>query len=382
MYVCCQYSKAVGQFPEREKPSGASVAPFFPPLETARMPYQRLARRLADDPAPAVSTLSDGSIDRYCRLSAGALDPVERRRTFVREVESAGRKGFGLDPESIQPGGQSVNAAQQAHAVGADATCYGHLDDPEPGRDAFADLPFDTVSMGRPAIVNVLDFDDSDLLLVEASSDLSAWTLDDLRAAAPLSSVFGTDAVVCTNWVSTPGMAEAFHELGNESIPRVPFVFDPGDVLGSDLGDHRELREALRALGRSVDVVLSVNRTELHAVAAALPDPPAPPVDDEDRVLAIREAVDAAAVVKHGKEEALAATREGVVRVDNPVVEDRRQIGGGDRFAGGLAVGLGADWGWSTALACGNACASHYVATGDTASATVLRGWLDERGIA
>ena len=343
------------------------------------MPYQRLARRLADPPAPAVSTLPDGSVDRYCRLSAGALDPVERRRTFVREAESAGRKGFGLDPESIEPGGQSVNAAQQAHALGADATCYGHLDDPEPGRNAFAELPFDTVSMGRPATVNVLDFDDSDLLLVEASSDLSAWGLADLRAAAPLSSVFGTDAVVCTNWVSTPGMAEAFHKLGAESIPRVPFVFDPGDVLGSDLGDHRELREALRALGGSVDAVLSVNRSELHAIAAALPDPPAPPVDDDD--LAVRDAIDAA-VVKHGKQEALVATGDGIVRVENPVVEDRRQIGGGDRFAGGLAVGLGAGWDWEVALACGNACASHYVATGDTASATALREWLGERGIA
>ncbi|WP_435117741.1 PfkB family carbohydrate kinase [Halolamina sp. C58] len=346
------------------------------------MSYQRLVRRLADGPGPAVSTLPDGSVDRYCRLSAGALDPVERRRTFVREAETGGRKGFGLDPAFVEAGGQAVNAAQQAHALGAEATCYGHLDDPEPGRDVFADLPFDTVSMGRPAIVNVLDFADDDLMLVEASPDIAEWGVADLREAAPLPAVFGADAVVCTNWVSMPGMAEAFHELGDASVPGVPFVFDPGDVLGSDLDDHRELRESLRALGGSVDVILSVNRTELTAITAALPDPPAPPVDDEDRVLAVRDAIDAAAVVKHGKGEALAATDEGIVRVDNPVVEDRRQIGGGDRFAGGLAVGLGAGWDWSTALACGNACASHYVATGDTASATVLREWLDERGIA
>ena len=346
------------------------------------MPYQRLARRLADDPAPSVSTLPDGSVDRYCRLSAGALDPIERRRTFVRETERGGRKGFGLDPEFVEPGGQAVNTAQQAHALGADATCYGHLDDPEPGRDTFADLPFDTVSVGRAAVVNVIDFADEDLMLVEASPDISEWGLADLREAAPLSVVFGADAVACANWVSTPGMADAFHELGEASLPRVPFVFDPGDVLGSDLEGHRELREAVRTLGASVDVVLSVNRTELRAIAAALPDPPAPPVDDEDRVIAIRGRTDAAAVVKHGTEEALAATEEGIVRVDNPVVEDRRQIGGGDRFAGGLAVGLGADWDWPAALACGNACASHYVATGETASATVLREWLHERGIA
>ena len=346
------------------------------------MPYQRLARRLAEEPAPAVSTLPDGSVDRYCRLSAGALDPVERRTTFAREVESGGRKGFGLEPRAVEPGGQSVNAARQAHALGAETTCYGHLDDPEPGRNVFADLPFDTVSMGRATTVNVLDFDDSDLLLVEESPDLSEWALADLRAAAPLPVVFGGDAVVCTNWVSTPGLADAFHELGDETIPRVPFVFDPGDVLGSGVAGHRELRAAVTALESSVDAVLSVNATELRAITAALPEPPAPPIDDEDRVLAVRDASDAAAVVKHGKEEALAATAEGIVRVDNPVVEDRRQIGGGDRFGGGLAVGLGSDWDWPVALACGNACASHYVSTAETASAAELREWLIAQGLA
>lgn len=346
------------------------------------MPYQRLAGLLADEPNPAVSTLPDGSVDRYCRLSAGALDPVDRRTTFAREATTGGRKGFSLDPEFVEPGGQAVNTAQQAHALGAEATCYGHLDDEKPGRDVFADLPFDTVSMGQPAIVNVLDFEDDDLLLVEASPDLPDWSLADLRAAAPLPVVFGVDAVACANWVSTPGMAEAFHELGTASLPRVPFVFDPGDVLGSDLAAHRELRDAVRALGRSVDVVLSVNRSELHAIAAALPDPPEPPVDDEEQVIAIREAFDAAAVVKHGKNEALAATGEDVVAVDNLVVDDVRQIGGGDRFAGGLAVALGADWDWSAALACGNACASYYVATGETASATTLREWLLDEEIA
>ncbi len=345
------------------------------------MSYQRLARRLADDPAPAVTTLPDGSVDRYCRLSTGALDPVDRRTTFAREAAADGRKGFDLEPRFVEPGGQAVNAAQQAHALGADAACYGHLDDPEPGRNVLADLPFDTVSMGQAAVVNVLDFADSDLLLVEASPDLTAWSLADLREVAPLSTVFDADALVCANWVSTPGMAEAFHGLGDASIPRRPFVFDPGDVLGSDLDDHRELREAVRALGTSVDAVLSVNSTELRTLAVALPDPPAPPVDDADRVRAVREAFDAAAVVKHGKAEALATAGDGVVRVDNPTVDARRQVGGGDRFDGGLAVGLGAGWEWPVALACGNACASHYVATGETASAAGLRAWLEERAL-
>jgi hypothetical protein len=348
------------------------------------MPYQRLASRLAADPAPTVSTFPDGSLDRYCRLSAGALDPVERRTTFAREAMAGNRKGFSLDPERVEPGGQSVNAAQQAHGLGAEVTCYGHLDDP-----LFADLPFATVSMGEPAVVNVLDFEDEDLLLVEQSPDLEDWSLDDLRDAASLPEVFGVDedpsagdrashghAVVCSNWVSAPGMADAFHALAAASLPRVPFVFDPGDVLGSGLDSHRELREAVSALQATFDVVVSVNRRELHALASALPEPPQPPVTDRDRVSALRAATGVTAVLKHGKQEAVAATEDGLVAVENPVVEDQRQTGGGDRFAGGLAVGLGADWSWEVALACGNACASHYVATSETATAAALREWL------
>lgn len=335
------------------------------------MPYERLAARLADGPTPTVSTLPDGSIDRYCRLSAGGLDPIDRRATLAREVEAGGRKGFALDPVHVEPGGQSVNAATQAHALGADTTCYGHLDD-----SVFETLPFDTVSMGEPAVVNVVDFEDDDLLLVEHSSDLREWTVADLRAAAPLSSIVGVDAVACSNWVSMPGMAAAFYELADEALPRVPFVFDPGDVLGSDLSEQCELREAVSALQSTLDVVVSVNRTELRALAAALPDPPDPPVDDRDRVRALRDGFGGSAVLKHGKKEALAATEEGVVAVDNPTVDDQRQTGGGDRFAGGLAVGLGAGWDWDVALACGNACASHYVATGETATAEQLRAWV------
>ncbi|MFB6220144.1 MAG: PfkB family carbohydrate kinase [Halolamina sp.] len=335
------------------------------------MPYQRLASRLTEDAVPTVSTLPDGSLDRYCRLSAGALDPIERRRTFARETMTGGRSGFGLEPERVEPGGQSVNTAGQAHALGAEATCYGHLDNP-----VFADVPFDTVSMGEPAVVNVLDFEDEDLLLVEHSPDIADWELSDLRAVAPLPEVFGVDAVTCSNWVSTPGMADAFHALGERSLPRVPFIFDPGDVLGSDLDSHRELRRAVRALQATFDVIVSVNRRELHALTAALPEPPDPPVDDRDRVTAFREATEVTAVLKHGEREALAATGEGVVAIENPTVEDQRQTGGGDRFAGGLAVGLGADWSWEVALACGNACASHYVATGETATVDALRAWL------
>jgi len=72
---------------------------------------------------------------------------------------------------------------------------YGHLDHP-----VFDDLAADAVSMGDPAEVSVLEFDDGDVLLVEDSADVASWTLADLRAAAPdFDATVSADAVCCVN---------------------------------------------------------------------------------------------------------------------------------------------------------------------------------------
>lgn len=332
------------------------------------MSVDSLADRFVADPSPRVVTLPDGSVDRYSRLSAGGLDPVERRRTFAREVDAGGRDEFALKSTATEPGGQAVNAAVQAHALGGDVVCYGHLD-----HDVFADLPFETVSMGRPATVDVLDFDDGDLLLVEESPDLAAWTHEDLEAVAPLATVFDADALCWTNWVSVPGTEAAFRALGRADLPRVPLVFDPGDVLGYGVVAHRRLREAVTAMQATADVVLSLNRTEVRAMAAALPDPPAPPADDRDRLRAIRAELEVTAAVKHAADESAVATESRFVAIDpDPVADPVRQTGGGDRFSGALAFALGAGWPWGPALRCATGAATHYVRTGETAGVDEL----------
>ena len=335
------------------------------------MPYDRLRARLAERPTPTVSTLPDGSVDRYCTLTAGAVGPLRTRAALAREIEDPNRSSFRLRVESVEPGGQAVNVARQLHALGADVTCYGHLDDP-----VFDDLPFEGVSMGEPALVNAFNFADSDVMFAEGAS-LDGWTLDDLRAVADLEAVFGADAVCVSNWVSVPSMGAAFDELGGTDLPRVPVLVDPGDVVGSTPADIDRLRSALANLQASFDVVYNANRQEIRATAATLPDPPA---DDAGRLRALRDAMGLEAVVLHGVDEAVAATVEGVVAVDSLPVEDPvRFTGGGDRFTGGLAHALASGWGWPAALACGNACASRYVATGGTGTAADVAASLEAR---
>lgn len=323
------------------------------------MPYERLGDALAKRLTPTVTTLPDGSIDRFCSIGSGSLDDIRTRSTLQEEIGHEGRSSFQIDVESTEPGGQAVNAADQLHALGGDVTCYGHLDD-----DLFASLPFETVSMGTPSIVYAFNFVDGDVMLAE-NRGIADWTLDDLRSVADLSDVFGVDAVCCGNWISVPGLEAAFHELGAATFPRVPFVLDPGDLLGAPDEGIDALQRALGALQDTFDVVLDANRTEIRAIASTLPGSYA---DDAARLAAIRGATDITAAVMHAPDVAAAATPDGDLRVPTLAVDEpARHTGGGDHFAGGLTYALAAGWDWRLALACGNVCASRFVETAATA---------------
>lgn len=334
------------------------------------MAYDELRRRLTDGPSPTVATLPDGSVDHFCSVSDGRGGTLESRETFGREVLGE-RSAFQFQIEATEPGGQAVNAASQLHALGAEVSCYGHLEDP-----IFDDLPFGTASMGEPAEVYAFNFADRDVMFARHPT-FAEWTLDDLGDVAPLPEIFGVDAVSCTNWVSTPNLGAAFHRLGEADLPRLPFVLDPGDVVGRDVDDLEALLDALGALQATFDVVYDGNRAEVRETACVLEgnfD------DDLDRLAAIREAAGITAAVIHDRDEAVVATADERTRVENYRVDrPLRHTGGGDRFTGGLTHALACDWAWETALACGNACAVHYVETGGTATADDLVDLVDDR---
>lgn len=326
------------------------------PVERWGVVYDGLARDRFDGDPPSFSTLPDGSIDRYCSVSLRGGDRLTSRAALGREIASGQRSAFRFAIESTEPGGQSVNVADQLAAFGGDVTCYGHLD-----ADVFEDAPFGTVSMGSPAEVYAFNFAEGDVMFVDEST-IGSWSLDDLREVASLEDVLGVDVVCCSNWVSLPGLGPAFHRIGDLDVPRVPFLLDPGDVTGSPGAALEGLRDALAALQGSLDVVLNANRAEIHAIADTLPDPPA---GDHRRVAALRDAMGIEAVVMHARDEAAAATRSGVVAVPNvPVDRSYRHTGAGDRFNAGVAYALAQGWEWAHALALGNACAGYFIEAG------------------
>lgn len=329
------------------------------------MSYEELSEALADDSEPrTVTALPDGSVDAYYSAYDVNGERIEDRETFAERLLND-PPAFPITRESTEPGGQAVNVAIQADALGEAVTLYGHLDHP-----VFDQLAFETRSMGAPSRVAVYPFDE-DVLFAECSPELAEWTLADLRAVTgDFAGALEADVVYCGNWVSVEEMTDAIRELAAEPIDGGTFLFDPGPISIRPQESISELFSALADLESTYDVVVSTNRSELAAGADAL----GANGDDRERLATLRAEAGITAVVCHATDEALAATDAGIGAVPNrPVDEPVRETGAGDRFDAGIAHALARGWDWDLTLALGNACSTHYVETGQTADRAALR---------
>lgn len=334
------------------------------------MAYADLVERLADEPEErTITALPDGSVDVYYAVCDAEGERIEDRETLADRLTD-GEPSFPIERESTEPGGQAVNMARQANALGNRVRLYGHLDNP-----VFDDLGFERISMGEPSRIGIYPLDE-DVLFSEVSSELADWTLEEFRAVADRPAKrLAADAVCCGNWASVPGMTEAFHELAEASIDGGLFLLDPGPVATRSNEAIVGLLEALSALESTYDGVLSLDPSELEHVSEAAGIGGS---DDRERLAGLRSKAELTAAVLHAESKAIAATRDRSVTVGNLAVEEPvRKTGAGDRFDAGLVHALVHDWGWESALALGNACASYAVETGGTADRAALRSWLE-----
>ncbi|WP_336344042.1 PfkB family carbohydrate kinase [Halalkalicoccus ordinarius] len=334
------------------------------------MAYEDLVERLADEPEErTVTALPDGSVDVYHALYDANGERIEDRETFAERL-TEGKPSFPVERESTEPGGQAVNMARQADALGNRVRLYGHLDDP-----VFDELDVERVSMGAPSRIEIHSLDE-DVLFTEVSPDIADWTLERFQAVADDPAERLAAAAICWgNWASAPGLTEAFRELADASIDGGLFLLDPGPITTRSDGSIQELLEALSALESAYNVVLSLDPSELEAITRAIGVDEA---DDRERLAELRAEAGLTALVLHAESEATAAIRGRNVSVENLTVEEPvRETGAGDRFDAGLVHALGRDWGLETALALGNACASYAVETAGTADREALRSWLE-----
>lgn len=330
-----------------------------------------LAARLTEAAdSTTVSAFPDGSVDHLYTVYDGT-ERIRQREAFARSA-AAGSSAFTLGSRAVEPGGHAVNMAEQAACLGEDVTCVGHLDDP-----VFADVSFGTASMGKPARVAVHQFEDGDVLTVEPSADIEAWSLADLRALdPPVASVLSADVVFCSNWTMFDALPSVLADLATADLSGDTFLFDPGSVAGRSADEIRDLADALAAVDRSIDVVLAASGEEVRSMAAVLGDGDTDADGYGEALARIRSGSGIGAAVVHETDAAVAVTAEGRERVENFDVEAVRHTGGGDRFDAGLGFALARGWSWRDALLLGNACASRYVATGESAGRSELAAFL------
>lgn len=334
------------------------------------MTYDDVVERLATESEErTVTALPDGSVDVYHALYDAHGERIEDRETFAERLTD-GEPSFPIERRSTEPGGQAVNMARQADALGDRVRLYGHLDDP-----VFDELDVERVSMGAPSRIEIHSLDE-DVLFTEVSPDIADWTLERFQAVADdPAERLAADAICWGNWASAPGLTEAFRELAEASIDGGFFLLDPGPITMRSDGSIRELLEALSALESAYDVVLSLNPSELEAITRTTGVDGA---DERERLAELRAEAGLTGLVLHAESEATAAIRGRSVSVENFTVEKPvRKTGAGDRFDAGLVHALVRDWGWKDALALGNACASYAVETAETADGATLRSWLE-----
>ena len=319
-----------------------------------------------------VVALPDGSVDRYYGVADATGERLRTLPAFVDCLSADGVRSLKLVPEAVRPGGQAVNAARQASVLGPEVTLYGHLDDPNIGP-----FPFRTISMGAPAAVQVLSFDEEEMMLALESEDIREWRIEDLFAAIPTEpdAWLSDEVVVLQNWVGVDGMTDALETLADLDLGAATVVFDPGDVTASSTEPLRELCRALGALAAEAEVVLTANDEELGRLAAVL----GVEATGTERELALRDRVGVDAVVLHDERRAAAATDDLTVVQNFEAEQIRRRTGAGDRFDGALATGLAAGLPWGECLALGNACATYFVEQGETATRDDVRELLDRR---
>jgi hypothetical protein len=310
------------------------------------------------DRTARIAAFPDGSLDIYSEVR-GADGSHLSKAAFQDRLTGARSRTFHLEERVVEPGGQAVNAAQQAHALGDAVRLDGCLDHHR------LDLPFESHSHGKPSRVHIHEFTDGDLLYVSESDDVAGWTADAFDTLPDADGYFGA------NWATIDGMTDALHTLAGD-LDGEAFVFDPGDVTTAASGAVRGLADALGAVDDGIDTALSVNDRELAAFADALGV-----AADE---VAVRREADLSSVVVHEEDAARAAHEGGTAAVRNLEIDHAtRNTGGGDRFGAGFLHGLAVGGDIEAALALGNACASYYVETGRTGTADEIVEFVDGR---
>jgi sugar/nucleoside kinase (ribokinase family) len=338
----------------------------------------------------------DGFVDSIIRV----VDKRESREDYSvvptiaalaeRVARAAGKStNIELWVERVKLGGNGPIMANALAAFGAHVSYIGNLGYPHlhPAFEEFAERAT-VYSVAEPATTDALEFDDGKLMLGKRRP-LHGITWDGLIQRIGRERLIGlfkeSQLIGLQNWTMLPFMSDIWSHILREICPKLPanphrtIFFDLADPESRDAKDIRQALELVSKFQRYCATYLGLNEKESFAVGDALGYHGATKGEMALKNIArfIQDRLRIAGVVVHPRAFAVAASAEGVVRVDGPFMKKPLiSTGAGDHFNAGFCLGklIGADN--EVALQLGVATSGYYVRTAKSPSVRELAGFL------
>lgn len=359
------------------------------------MPLPQRAADLLTTQAGAISSLPvliglDGFVDSIIR----AVDKRESTTKFttlptitslVERLSHAAGQSSNLElwVERVKLGGNGPIMANALAAFGAPTTYIGNLGYPHlhPAFEDFAKRAT-VLSVAEPAFTDALEFDDGKLMLGKRKTmlDVNWQNIVNRVGWDRLENLFANSALIgLQNWTMLPEMSNIWQHVLDEICPKLKqrhtFFFDLADPESRSREDIAHALGLIKKFQQHFDTYLGLNEKESYQIADALGYRGAPEVPAVAKF--VHEKLQIAGVVVHPRAFAVAASKDGVVKVTGPFVEKPLiSTGAGDHFNAGFCLGklIGADN--EAALQIGVGTSGYYVRTAKSPAPLELAEFL------
>ncbi|MGD0016033.1 MAG: hypothetical protein ABSC38_00720 [Verrucomicrobiia bacterium] len=336
----------------------------------------------------------DGFVDEIIsvvdkRESVDKFTRVPTVTAFAQRIaRAAGRSSNAeLVVERVKMGGNGPIMANALATFGMQVTYIGNVGYPTV-HPVFAEFAkrATVYSIGEPGWTDALEFDDGKLLLGKRAAlcDVTWANIVERVGREKLAEVFTQARLVgLQNWTMLLHMSDIWQHMLDELCPRLTLrrtlFLDLADPEERDPDDIRRALKLISRFEKHFDTYLGLNEKETFEIGNVLGYKGAR--DGEAAVKGVArfiwEALKISGVIVHPRAYAVAASAQGVVKVDGPFTpKPMISTGGGDHFNAGFCLGklIGADN--ETALQIGVGASGYYIRTGKSPSANDLIDFL------
>jgi ketohexokinase len=368
-------------------------------LNTESLP-QRAARMLKNQSQALVGQRITIGLDGFVDQIISVVDKRESAEKFTRvptlgnfggRISAAANKSTNVElvVERVKLGGNGPIMANALAVFGTQVTYIGNLGYPNL-HPVFAEFAKHATvhSIAEPGYTDALEFDDGKIMMGKHASlrDVNWENLIKRVGREELERCFvAANLIGLQNWTMLPHMSDIWERVLAEICPKMPaqprpvFFFDLADPEKRDAQDIRKATELISRFQKYFDVYLGLNEKEAFEIGEVLGYQGAHEGEEAVKAVAkfVHGKIRTSGVVVHPRTYAVAASADGVVKVNGPFVEKPLiSTGAGDHFNAGFCLGklIGADN--EASLQLGVATSGYYVRTAKSPNSKELAGFL------